>query len=185
MILTEDIKRLLKPIWRSIQSLARTATVAKTDFSGTVPIVQGETDTGGVRDINYPGHFGFLARPNGSTRIVYVKLGDNPDQLVAVASIDPESVPVELAEGEAIAFSDSGAYTHYKADGAIDVMPAGSGTINLAGTSDKLALASKVEAELNKVVSALTAVAAGGGVYTGVNTYTAVVPVGSSKVKAI
>ena len=56
-------------------------------------------------------------------------------------------------------------------------------TIELAGNGDKVAMASKVEAQLNLVKTALSTVSAGGGVLTGVNSYTVVGSVGSEKVK--
>lgn len=151
-------------------------------------------------------HVGFASRPRvptpgqGAAQVVVITRSDH-DAVIASKDDRAAGIYGQLADGETAVFASvvGGGLAVFKADGSI-VVTAGDnqasvtikagGEVDVFGTTIKLgdsgavplARADKVATELGKIALALTAVSAGGGALTGLNSYTTPGSVAATKV---
>lgn len=121
---------------------------------------------------------GISVLPSLDEECLVFEVNGAPDHLVVIGASQRGRRPTDLTK------PGTGGL-HYLGEWRVFMDDDGTLHLGKRDPSDFVALASKVDAELQKIADALEAVSAGGGAdFTGTNTYTAPTAVGSTKVRA-
>ncbi len=139
------VSRMLEPLKRKLNLIVGRAVLeAAKNADGMlvmkVSLLSGEA----AEDLEFFQSFGHASMPVAGSEGIAAAVGGNRNHLVLLAMCDRQNRPGDLAEGESSLYS-TGVRVYARADG----------TIELGGVADFVAMAAKVETELNALKDAI------------------------------
>jgi phage baseplate assembly protein V len=130
------IRRMIEPLQRRVMLMISRCVITAVDDTKKmqelqISLLDGETAGAAERMQMY----GFSSKPLASAEGIAVSVGGNRDHVVVIAADDRRYRVKNLASGEVVVYNNTGASVTLKADGSIEAVPAGSGTVKLGGTA--------------------------------------------------
>lgn len=147
-----DVAKLLRPIRNQVANMVSRAVVRLVDDSTKVQALQLDLlDEETREEIEHVQNYGFTSVPFPDAEAVVLFVGGRRDHGLAVAVDDRRYRLKNLQKGEVAIYTDQGDSIVIKRGGTIEITAATKVTVNaptveLAGNSDAVAMASKVNA---------------------------------------
>lgn len=112
----------MRQFWRRMQLVVARGRVTASDDTGTVQKLQAQLNFGEIRDgTPHLAHFGFTSRPPANADVVFVFMGGDRSNGVAIATGHQPSRPTGLQIGESMLYDLFGKSIWLKEDGGIVV----------------------------------------------------------------
>lgn len=128
----DALARLLRPLSTRVSNLVGRGVVKAVDAAKKVQTLQVELLPGEVRDdLEHFQQYGFTARPLPESEVVVVFVNGRREHGLALGTEDRRYRIQNLESGEVAIYNHTGAKIVLKANGDVDVIPAGGGKINL------------------------------------------------------
>ena len=117
-----DLIKLLAPLKRGIQQMARAAHVLKVNDDSTIQMIQVETLSGEIIDVPRIQDYGITSVPLPGAKGVVVAVGGNTNGYVAIKVDDKRHRLVGLKEGEVALYDTQGQIVHLAENGKMHLI---------------------------------------------------------------
>lgn len=158
-----DVRRILKDLDKRVSNFAARCVIKLVDDAAKLQRLQVTVLADEVRDgVERVQQYGFTSAPKVGAEAVVLFVGGRRDHGLVIAVDDRRYRLTGLKEGEVAIYTDEGDHVVIKRGGTIEVKAAtklvvDSPLVELAGNGDLVGMASKIEAELNKLRTAVNA----------------------------
>lgn len=154
----DKLQRLLRPVHARIANLVSRAVVSRVDDSTKLQTLQVDVGEDETREgLERFQQYGLTSVPTPGAEAVVLFVGGRRDVGYVVALDDRRYRVKGLAQGEVALYNKAGASVVLKADGSVEVNPATGQVVKLAGQTDAVALASKVNERFAHLEAAFNA----------------------------
>jgi len=156
------VKAELRQLVTRLANLVARGVIRQTDDARKVQVVQVEVGEGEVREVQRVQEYGFTSHPPAGGEAVVVFVGGRRDHGLTVATDDGRYRPTGLEAGEVAVYTDQGDRVIIERGGTVRVTASAkvvleAPLVELAGSADAVALASKVLTELAALKAAVSA----------------------------
>lgn len=159
----DQLQKLIRPLATRIANMVSRAVVTRVDDATKVQAVQLDLLAEETRDdVERVQNYGFTSVPLEGAEAVVLFVGGRRDHGLVVAVDDRRYRMKGLESGEVAIYTDEGDSVVIRRGGIVEVTAAtkvvlSAPTVELAGSADAVALASKVATDLNTLKSAISA----------------------------